>query len=172
MSIELHCPACSKLIRAPDEAGGKRGKCPYCKNSVYIPMPEDDGEIGLAPIDEEDQRRAEELRRESTQYIAEVGHQTEVSDSDELPPPPTPAPPPLPDGDVVDLGGEVGAFITAMRDSNLDEADQVTERLKQAGDRAADYVQGMLNDELPPQFEGVPPPLAQGFLKALLGRLS
>ncbi|MCH7474571.1 MAG: cytochrome C oxidase subunit IV family protein [Gemmatimonadetes bacterium] len=37
MSIELHCPQCEKLIKAPDTAGGRHGKCPYCGRDVYIP---------------------------------------------------------------------------------------------------------------------------------------
>ncbi len=75
MSIELHCPKCAKLIRAPDNAGGKRGKCPYCKESIYIPLrPDEAEEIGIAPIDEEEERRVKELRRESIGYVAAVGH--------------------------------------------------------------------------------------------------
>ena len=49
MSIEIHCDHCGKLIKAPDDAGGQRGKCPYCHQSVYVPAPNagDDEEIGL-----------------------------------------------------------------------------------------------------------------------------
>ena len=72
MSIELHCPQCQKLIRAPDGAGGKRGKCPFCGSMVYIPTPPDEGEeIGLAPIDPDEERRAEELRKEAI-HTAEI----------------------------------------------------------------------------------------------------
>ena len=77
---------------------------------------------------------------------------------------------PLP-GEVVDVSAEVEAFILAMRDSKLDEADQTAARLKSAGSGAADYVQGLILDEMPPQVEGVPPPLVKGFLKNLLDRL-
>jgi len=75
MAIELHCPLCNKLIRAPDNAGGKRGKCPYCAGSVYIPMPPDEqSEIPLAPVDETVEKRKERLRKESTAYAAQVDH--------------------------------------------------------------------------------------------------
>ena len=58
MSIELHCPKCGKLIRAPENTGGKHGKCPYCQGRVYIPMPYcKEEEILLAPIDAEEDRR-------------------------------------------------------------------------------------------------------------------
>ena len=173
MSIELHCTKCGKLVRAPDEAGGKRGKCPYCQEAVYVPMPHDDSEeIRVAPIDEKEEQRARELRREATEFISAVEHDTAVpeatggADTDGLP---GVAPPP---GEVVDLAGEVEAFITAMRDSKLDEADRTAARLKSSGSGARDYVQGLILDEMPPPVEGVPPPLVKGFLKKLLEQLS
>jgi hypothetical protein len=172
MSIELHCPKCRKLIRAPDNAGGKHGRCPYCKESVYVPLPPaDEEEIKLAPIDEEEERRLEELRRESTEYIATVGHETEDVPDVGDPPSPGPAPIPAP-GEVVDLGAEVEAYLIAMRDSKLDEAEKVVARLTQAGPRARDYVEGMMIDEVPLQIENLPTPLAHGFLKTLLSRLT
>ncbi len=169
MSIELHCPQCAKLIRAPDDAGGKRGKCPYCKKSVYIPTKPNQGEdIGLAPIDEEEDRRAEQLRREDAEYAADVDRNTGrgvgggggATGSEQAV------------GEVVDLGAEVEAFIIAMRDSKLGEAEAVTSRLKAVGARAGDYVQGLLVDEMVPEFENVPPPLVLGFLKTLVARLA
>ena len=164
MGIELHCPQCQKLIRAPDNVGGKRGKCPYCGASVYVPTPPDESEeIGLAPIDEQEERRAQKLRRESVQYTSAVDHATDAGDvgpeAAEIP------------GDVVDVSDDVEAFIIAMRDSKLDEADAATKRLKRSSARARDYIQGLLADEIPPAFENVPHPVVQGFLKTLLGRL-
>lgn len=174
MSIELHCPKCAKLIRAPDNAGGKRGKCPYCKESIYIPLLPDDGEeIGIAPIDDADKRREKELRRESIGYVAAVGHVKDAppegaaargSRSDAAP---SAAP-----GEVVDMGQEVEAFLSAMRDSKLTEADQAVARLKQTGARAKDHVEGLLLDEMPPSVKGLAPPLVKGLLKTLSERLS
>src|SRR5437016_4478294 len=52
MSIEIHCPGCGKGIHAPDEAGGKRAKCPACGYELYIPLPPADlSELPLAPED-------------------------------------------------------------------------------------------------------------------------
>jgi len=172
MSIEIHCPKCAKLIKAPDNAGGKRGKCPYCKESVYIPLPPDEDEaIGIAPLDESDEERERRLRRESIEYIASVGHAKDV--------PPEGAAPassgavsPLPPGEVVDVGAEVESYLIAMRDSKLDEADRAVRRLKSAGSRAKDHVEGQLLDEMPAPVEGIPPPLVKGFLKTLSERLS
>jgi hypothetical protein len=65
MTITIQCENCRKDVVAPDAAAGKRGKCPFCGHSNYIPAPVAEEEIlDLAPIDEEEERRhKEELRR-------------------------------------------------------------------------------------------------------------
>ena len=171
MSIELHCPKCQKLIRAPDNAGGKRGKCPYCKNTVYIPMPPDEaGEIPLAPIDEVEKQEIEKLKKESTQFAVAIDHAegpaVDVDDQGQSPGGGEA------DDDFVDVPAAVEAFIWAMSDSKLDEAEEAAAKLKRVRTEASDHVQGLLVDELPPTYEGVPPPVVKGFLKTLLGRLS
>ena len=174
MSIDIHCPQCEKLIRAPDNAGGKYGKCPYCETKVYIPALDEGGEIPLAPLDEEEERRERELIRESVRYAAAFD-----KESDKLPPEGAAPrggggrqvhePPP---GEVIDIGDEVEAYVMAMRDSKLDDAERVIRTLKSAGARAADYVEGLMLDPAPPPLGNVPKPLMMGFLKSLLGRLS
>lgn len=172
MSIELHCPTCSKLIRAPDTAGGKRGKCPYCKESIYIPLPPDEAdEIGIAPIDENEVRREKEMRRESISYVAAVGHAKDAPTEGAVRKSRSNAVPQAAPGEVVDIGKEVEVFLSAMRDSKLTEADQAVARLKQAGSRAKDHVEGSLLDEMPPSVKGLPPALVKGFLKTLADRL-
>lgn len=174
MSIELHCPKCAKLIRAPDDAGGKRGKCPYCKESVYIPLPpSDDEEIGIAPIDEAEEQREREMRREAINYIANVGHAKDIPPEGAAPPSPGTGPASaMSPGEVVDIQSEVDAFLVAMRDSKLEDADQAVRSLKSTGSRAKDHVEGMLLDEMPATVEGLPPALVKGFLKTLSDRLS
>ncbi len=174
MSIELNCPQCEKQIRAPDNAGGKHGKCPYCAAEVYIPTPVNDADlIGLAPIDEVEERRADQERLEALRYAAAMDKDSDlkVAPDDAGPsrgPARRPEPPP---GEVVDIPEHVERFVLAMRDSKLDDADRVAGKLKRVGPRARDYVEGLLLDPTPPPFQGVPKPLVQGFLKALLQRL-
>src|SRR4051794_14318767 len=58
MGIEFHCEHCGKLIQAPPEAAGKRGKCPHCQSVGYIPSSRDQLEVyDLAPEDPEAERR-------------------------------------------------------------------------------------------------------------------
>jgi len=176
VSIELHCPQCEKLIRAPDNAGGRYGKCPYCETRVFIPAPADEeGEIGLAPIDEDEERREQELIRESVRYAAAFD-----KEGDKLPPEGAGEQsrggaggnrPELPPGEVIDVGDEVEAYVVAMRDSKLDDVERIVRKLKGVGSRARDYVEGLMLDPTPPPLGDVPKPLMMGFLKSLLGRL-
>lgn len=165
MSIELHCPKCNKLIRAPDNAGGKTGKCPYCKAPAYIPaLPADEEIIPMAPLDEEEERRLERERQASSQYIASIGRGDGVRTGDAEPSPGEAA-------DDVDIDAEVDRFILAMRDSQLDEADRAAKTLQSAGPRAREHVQRLILDEMAPAVENVPPPVVLGFLKNLSDRL-
>jgi len=176
MSIELHCPQCEKLIRAPDNAGGRHGRCPHCNAEMYIPMPSaEDDVIPLAPVDEQEERREAELHREAVRYAAAFD-----KDMASAEPPPESEPgakgarrsasAPAP-GEVVDIGDEVERYVEAMRDSKLDEADRVVAVLKRVHTRAHDYVEGLILDPAPPPIGNVPKPLMQGFLKSLLHRL-
>jgi len=172
MSIELHCPQCAKLIRAPDEAGGRRGKCPYCKNSVYIPTPPDDsGDISLAPLDITDKQKEEALRRESIKFASMVDHETDTKGISDVSATEQDAPVVPIAAEDVDPAAEVESFIRAMRDSRLDDADAAADRLKAAGRGARKYVRSLIAEGTPPVVENVPPPVVTGFLKSLKDRL-
>lgn len=162
MGIELSCPQCQKLIRAPDNAGGRRGKCPYCKKSIYIPIPADEGEeIGIAPLDADEERQAAKLRRESIRYATGVDRVDPGSPNDLA----------SETGPETDIAADVEAFLVAMRDSKLDDADATVEKLVRAQAEARDYIQSWLGDDSPAAIEGVPPPVLKGFLQSLLNRL-
>ena len=73
MAIEFHCDHCGKMVRTGDEHAGKRGKCPHCHNSVYIPTPSDQIEIlKLAPVDESDEQRQKELLDETRNLVQRI----------------------------------------------------------------------------------------------------
>jgi hypothetical protein len=38
MPIEFSCTACGQLVRTPDSAAGKKGKCPHCGTIAQIPL--------------------------------------------------------------------------------------------------------------------------------------
>jgi predicted RNA-binding Zn-ribbon protein involved in translation (DUF1610 family) len=49
MPISFSCPQCGKKLKAPDNAVGKRSKCPGCGNPVTCPEPVYDAELVEAP---------------------------------------------------------------------------------------------------------------------------
>ncbi len=176
MSIDLHCNHCGKHIKAPDQAGGKHGKCPYCKQDVYVPMPTTEiEEVPLAPLDTERDRRERELAEEDRRYQAAISHEDkeppERPGRGSAPGAETAMPLPRVD-DVIDVPGLVVRFVKAMSDSKLEQADRIAAKLEPAGAKAKSEVQRLMVDELPPPgLENVPPALYKGFLKALLDRL-
>lgn len=176
MPIDLHCNHCGKHIRAPDEAGGKHGKCPYCKQDVYVPMAAAEvEEIPLAPLDEDHRRRERELADEDRRYQAAISHEDreppEKPGRESSAGAETAMPLPRPD-DVIDVPGLVVRYVLAMKDSKLDQADRIAAKLKGASAKTRDEVQRLMVDELPPAgLEGVPPAVYKGFLKTLLGHL-
>jgi len=177
VSIEFHCPHCSKLIRAPAEHGGRRGKCPYCKQSVYIPSPPDDaGPIAVAPVDEAEERRRRELDAEAVRYNAMLSReQAEPPDTGAGGPEPTPETaiaPPRAELNSEDAEALIIQFVSAMRESRLEEAEEAADTLRGNADLARRHVQRLMVDELPPpSLSKVPPALYKGFLRTLLSRL-
>lgn len=164
MSIELHCPQCQKSIKAPDSAGGKNGKCPYCKASVYIPNPHDDIEIlSITPIDEQEARHDAELRHESAQFAAAVGHLADggpKSDDEH------------PQAKFVEVETDVDIYIRSMHTSKLEDAQAAMARLKTGGKRSRKYINELLEEGADLPFANVPGPLALGFLRKLLKKIS
>ena len=79
MAIEFHCEHCGKKVRTKDEAAGKRGRCPYCKQSVYIPMPQAEIEpLDLAPLDESDEKKRDSLHKETTKLTGSILRDTKA----------------------------------------------------------------------------------------------
>jgi hypothetical protein len=74
MPITLHCESCKKKIKAPDDAGGKWGNCPYCKHKCYIPLPknDDEPELRLIPLDEKEETQFHELMDETKSLTQKI----------------------------------------------------------------------------------------------------
>jgi hypothetical protein len=85
VTIKFHCESCGNLVQAPDDAGGKRGKCPHCQRSNFIPAPEGEEPLELAPLDEEEERRrrleVERLMKAERSLLAET---SQVEDTPRL----------------------------------------------------------------------------------------
>jgi DNA-directed RNA polymerase subunit RPC12/RpoP len=164
MSITFRCEHCRKDVQAPESAAGKRGKCPYCGHSSYIPAPvSDDDLLPLAPVDEEEeQRRQQEVRQlfeQERDLIAQTGSKPDV---------------PLDQREDVkpeDLHHFIVNYCLDMSVSKLPQADkQVAELRKQPlGLQAVqDFLAGKAME---PALKAIPPRLLQAFLLQLRDKL-
>ena len=174
MVIEFRCHHCNNMVRAPDDAGGKMGRCPYCQNQVYIATPADQlEELDLAPVDAEDRAQQRALERETEELMERIREDR-------------PAP-----GDADAGGQDVGAqggadagarrstveelvitYLVAMKNADLSGAEQVVSRLSGSADEAKRAAERIAADPLPPsELAEVPPNVMRGFIKQLLARL-
>lgn len=79
MPIEIHCTHCNHLIKAPDEAAGKMGKCPHCQGVNYIPRPvTEDEELDLAPIDDAEEQRRKKAAMEDAAFQRRLLHERSI----------------------------------------------------------------------------------------------
>lgn len=175
MTIEFHCDHCAKLIRAPGEAAGRRGKCPYCQQSVYIPTPaEEIDEIPLAPVDTAGERERERLERESRQAEREILAEKRPP-MDRSGPSAGPAESAMPEN--IPSGGEdveqlIVDYLLLMRNSELVQAESVLADLRKVKAEALEAINRMATDAVPPEaLSSVPSGLYQGFLKNLRAQL-
>lgn len=163
MTINFRCEHCGKKVEAPDAAGGKRGRCPYCKQSCYIPSPVPDEELyDLAPEDEDlkqrQQREKEVVRSQEEALLSEMGADGA-------------APMPLEQRDDLkceDLYPLVVSYCLDMAASKLQQADAHLQKLQDVGPAGAAAVDDFLTGKaLEPALDQIPTKLLQGFLKKL-----
>ena len=165
MTITFQCEHCRKEVKAPEAAAGKRGKCPYCGQSNYIPAPvSEDDILPLAPVDEAEERRRQERIRalldQEKQLISESGGEPFV---------------PLEHrGDLTpeDLHHFVVNYCLDMAGSRLQRAEAHVAKLKQfpglAQQAVADFVSKKATE---PALDSIPARVLQGFLTQLREKL-
>ena len=169
MPIEFHCNHCGELVRTSAENAGKRGKCPKCHQSVYIPTPPDDIEpLRLAPVDEDEEARRKRLIEESQDLARTIRRERA-----DLPPEPAAAQrPSVPPVDDLRLPTDMEALITdyalLMAQGKLNEAQRIATEIRKDLPRADEFIERMTMDELPPvRLSHIPRPVLQGFMKQL-----
>jgi hypothetical protein len=178
MPIEFHCQFCGRAIKAPDEAGGKQGKCPNCKNTVYVPTPPDQIEdIPLAPLDENEEKERQKRDREARAYQESLLHERNA--------PPDGGPTRRPPGGggapvrrnapavtAANLRDTVIKCVRALADSNLAQSESCMDVLKGSPTATKEIIQGLSVDAMPPgELADIPPKLYQGFLKSIIHQL-
>jgi hypothetical protein len=148
MSIEFHCPKCGKAIKAPDEGGGKTGKCPACHQPVYIPMPESEIEpLSLTPLDpteeQERERLLEEARRLRWATLQERNTAPETADAA---PAGDDAPLIRPDMDTL-----VVQYVLSAAESDMNSMTDIEGELRKNWQAASEVMDRVLADELLPR---------------------
>lgn len=196
MAIEFHCDHCGKLIRADDEHGGRRGRCPYCRQSVYIPSAAGPVEpLPIAPPDSAEERERQRLLRETRELERQLLHERQIPGEE----PPSVAGTgrgrtgaargrPEPIGSGAERGGPLGPSSTAepqsltraeieelvvgyarcMADGRLSEAEQRLPAIRRYMRQADDIMQRLVVDQIPhPQLADVPRPVLAALFKQL-----
>jgi DNA-directed RNA polymerase subunit RPC12/RpoP len=173
MAIVFHCEHCGKKISAPDESGGRSGKCPVCSQRIFIPMAKEQvDEIPLSEIDPDEERRRKALKQEEIQLLNRLQEHQE--------PPPDPAggktrptddvyiPAPPPPSNTSDL---IRQFMVHMAKGELEAADAIAQKITGGGPRALKTVEDMaMQDLLDPQLASIPPNVIAKFFKILMGK--
>jgi DNA-directed RNA polymerase subunit RPC12/RpoP len=164
MPISFHCESCKKKITAPDNAGGKWGKCPYCNHKCYVPTPkkDDEEELKLAPVDEDEEKKYEQMMRETHNLTGELLHQKE-----------TPLEP-APSGKIDDkqLTVRIITYLRQMADGQLDEAHTTADKIVPYKSQAKAILENILSAERPePELADVPKKVLIGFVRNILTRM-
>jgi len=170
MSIELHCDHCGQKIRAPAEAGGRWGDCPQCGQKVYIPTPAEDlEEIPLAPVDEEEERRARRQREADMAFEVELQQGGPAHDGSAGGRPPAE---PDPSADASNLTGQLVKYVRGMGDGRMAECDGIVAGLVGRRREVEKAIKQLTaQTPLPGALAAMPPAVVKGYLKQLLGQL-
>jgi phage FluMu protein Com len=167
MAITFHCEHCGKKIEAPDSAGGKWRKCPRCHNEIYVPGLDSDEELKLAPIDEEDEAKRRELIAETYQLTQDILLEREV--------PNAPGGAALPAFGISDkeLTKNIIMYLRQMADGELDEAQEIANKIVPCGPRAIRVLDRIALSEIPePELADIPLQVLSGLIRNLRTRIS
>jgi len=161
MTIKFRCEHCHKTVEAPDSAAGKRGKCPYCDHSSYIPRPVGEEEVlPLAPVDEAEERQRqkelEAIMEKERELLHEMGGEAEI---------------PLEQRDDLkseDLHHLVVNYCLDMLKGNIERAELEASKLKKFGQVAIRAVQDFQTGRASePALSEAPREVLDGYLRGL-----
>jgi uncharacterized Zn finger protein (UPF0148 family) len=171
MNVDLSCEKCGHPMQFPREQAGRIGKCPRCGNDVYIPTPVDEiEELALAPEDQSEEQRERQLQDERRRLDRILAQERDDQ----------------PGGAAAgtasarrekgvgrtSVKGVVMTYLTAMRDSDLQRAEEALALLATRRDEVLRVIDQLAADQIPPaEMSNVPPGVFQGFLKSLRSRL-
>ena len=163
MPITLHCESCKKKIIAPDNAGGKWGKCPFCGHRSYIPMPEtgEEEELKLAPIDENEEKQYNQMMKETFAITENLLHIKE--DPAEATPAKT---------NESEIAALIIKYMRLMADGSLDEANSIAGKIIAYKATARTILGNILKSKQPePQLQDIPRKVLERYIKDLSAKI-
>jgi len=166
MAIAFHCEHCGKKIEAPNDAGGKWGKCPACRNKVYVPDSDTGEELKLAPIDGNELAEQKRLMAETRRIEQEIMSEKEVPED------PTgirsPSGPPLFKVSDKELTENIVLYLRLMADGDLEHAERTENSIVSCGKRALKIIEEVALSEIPrAELADIPPQVLAGMVRAL-----
>ncbi len=175
MPISFHCDHCNKKIEAPDNAGGKWGKCPRCHNKVYVPAgkpTEPDDELRLAPIDTEEEIAHRKMIAEEARLRQEILNETNVPEEGAVPKNQTAAPSKPNNLSDAELNTCIISYLRQMADGELELAEQTAQMIIPNGSNAVRLLERIAFSEIPePEISDIPQQVLSGLIKNLRSRL-
>ncbi len=171
--IRVTCEHCNHVIKAPRKAAGRRGKCPHCHNSVYIPTPASElDEIPLESEDVETRAATERLKKQAMEITAALGRETKESPERTVTPQQRGSAPRKAAMNATDINELIIRYLLAMQVSELGRAEALTAELQGAARQAKSKIQQMMVDSMRPEaVRSMADGLYQGFLRKLLEQL-
>lgn len=167
MTITFHCEHCNKKIEAPDNAGGKWGKCPSCHHKLYVPSPEaeDDDELKLAPLDETEVAKKKRLMAETYQLRQNILAEREVPEGVE---PSSSGPMPSFQSGEKQVTKNIIMYLRYMVNGELEEAEQVMKLITGSGEKAIEVLDQISLSEIPePELADIPQQVLSGLIRKL-----
>jgi hypothetical protein len=124
-------------------------------------------EYDVAPLDDDEERRERELDEQSYAMEKERLHDSSLPDDDAAPGAGS-----FSSGPAEDIQALVIAYLSAMMESRLDEAEALVSRIREQKKAAKAVIGQLSTDSIPPaELSAMPAPLMHGFLKSLSSQL-
>ncbi|MHC4172847.1 MAG: hypothetical protein ACYST5_07900 [Planctomycetota bacterium] len=167
MAIIFHCDHCGKKIEAPDSAGGKWGKCPGCHNKLYVPSPDSDEELKLAPIDESEEERKKRLMAETYKLTQDILQERDVPNE-----PAEVAKPVFGMGER-ELTKNIIMYLRQMADDELYEAQRTVGLIAPHSRQVVEILDKIALSEIrEPELADIPQPVLSALIKTLRTKIS
>jgi hypothetical protein len=167
MSIIFHCDHCGKKIEAPDSAGGKWGKCPACHNKLYVPSPDSDEELKLAPIDESEEERERRLMAEAHKLTQDILQERDVPNG------PAEAAEPIYGMGERELTKNIIMYLRQIADDELHEAQRTVALIARHGPQAVKILERMALSEIhEPELTDIPRQVLSALIRTLRTEIS